>query len=197
MLKKTATKSKGLGMATPIASKNTGRRALGELSSAKLNTVNRLAQQSGYGTDKKNGAPTGNNTGTGKQKDLMSNSLGMLSFKLALDTDDTATAPLNAFGGTDSDMICSSSTTTEDPHDCVVRKAAALDVVLLPAAHVENSAPVYEEEQDWSTQFQEKGNSHGRYSDSYSDNAYDTGGYDDSASDLCVFSLPQEEPDFD
>ena len=193
----------GLGMSTPVAPKSTGRRALGELSNAKLNTVNRLVQQqqSGFGMEKRCAA-TALSGSTANGKLGLGNSLGKLSFKLAVDDENSNAlfAPLNSVGGEDYDMICSSSTAVEDPHDCAMRKASAIDVVLLPAAHThtaDTSTPT-EQEEDWGAQFAENVS----LSDNYDygggyDGGYDGySGYGDAAPES-VFSLPVEEPDFD
>ena len=98
VLKKSAPKK---GIATPIT--NTQRKALGDLSQAKLNTVNRFGHMTeGNGdTATKSGKPSVSKSG--KSRNMMSNSLGMLSFKLASDE------PLNDCDGVDADRVCSAS----------------------------------------------------------------------------------------
>jgi hypothetical protein len=165
------------GLTTPVATKSQ-RKALGELSNAKLNTQNRTQMKGGNNESIMKSGKSGY-----KSRDMMSNSLGMLSFKLASDE------PLNNVEGFDEDMICTTTTKDLDPYDLTAKKAKDINVLLAPSVGLSSYEYGQDVEQDWDKQFAMKQSGYSDYND---DPLYAGGEHTNSG-----FELPDEEPDFD
>jgi hypothetical protein len=177
-------KSKGL-MATPMAPKST-RKALGELSNAKLNTIHRTGGNGKSGVDSVMKA---------------SKTPKKLSFKLATFTDADADAnevttniPISNKYDVD-DMICSGLSKNEDIHDTVFRRASEIQVVVAPSYHTNTCVDDdTNSEEDWSAKFATS-NVDRSDNDGYE---YEYG-FDELESSGAVpeFTLNEEEPCFD